>query len=187
MTRHVICAFIRTADMIDRNWISMSLLNKFVVGFLIAMLFSIVPSSRVGATREANVKSGIIAVLTMQSNAWNRGALDAFLTGYLDSEDISFVSAGTEVRGLKALRERYEKKYGKSRETMGSLKFSDLEVQQLGGKHALCIGHWHVERKDQPALNGMFTLVLIRTSAGWRIIHDHTSLAETTRTTEKSQ
>lgn len=132
----------------------------------------------VGATREANVKTGVTAVLTMQSDAWNKGNLDEFLTGYLDSDDITFVSSSGEVRGLKALRDRYEKRYGKSKETMGKLTFSDLEVQQLGGKHALCVGKWHVERKQEAPLSGIFSLVLIRTSAGWRIIHDHTSVAD---------
>lgn len=82
------------------------------------------------------------------------------------------------MRGNKALRQRYEKRYGKSRETMGKLSFSKLEVTDLGRNHAMCIGHFLVEREKQAPLTGMFTLVLTRTKSGWRIIHDHTSVPE---------
>ena len=43
---------------------------------------------------------------------------------------------------------------------------------------ALAFGRWRLQReKDEPA--GLFTLVLRKTSEGWRIIHDHTSAAVT--------
>ncbi len=155
-------------------------------GIVLAMILSMSSAPDVAAGKDQTSKhpgarEGVVALLTMQSDAWNQGDLHKFLTGYLDSDEISFVSAGTELRGNKALRERYEKRYGKSRDTMGKLSFSGLEVTDLGRNNAMCIGHFLVERQKQPPLTGMFTLILTRTKSGWRIIHDHTSVPESSK------
>lgn len=126
--------------------------------------------------RGKDLSSEISATLQSQADAWNAGNLDAFMTAYLKSPDISFVSADGEMRGYDALEQRYRKKYGSSRDTMGKLSFSDLRVQRLGDQNALCVGHWLVERDGQPKLQGMFSLVLKLVDGKWKIIHDHTSL-----------
>lgn len=118
----------------------------------------------------------IRTLLQNQADAWNAGDLDKFMTAYLNSPDISFISSDGEMRGYEALNQRYRKKYGNSKETMGRLSFTDLRVTKLGDSNALCIGHWFVERDHQPKLNGMFSLVLTRSDNAWKIIHDHTSL-----------
>lgn len=129
-------------------------------------------------SKKSDAKVAVPAVLQAQADAWNRGDLAAFMTGYLKSADISYTAAGTEVWGYVALRERYEKKYGADRESMGTLQFSDLKISELGRDHALCLGHWHLQRAGKDPLDGVFTLVFTRTSDGWKVIHDHTSLSE---------
>lgn len=123
------------------------------------------------STAEEQIK----AVLAMQAAAWNRGDLDEFMTGYLQSANTSYTSGGVEVWGYDALRQRYQSKYGASKDTMGKLNFSDLKVFTLSPASALCIGHWHLERHDLPELNGIFSLVLVREKSAWKIMHDHTS------------
>jgi len=130
------------------------------------------------ASKKSSAKVEVPVVLQGQADAWNRGDLATFMTGYLKSADISYTAGGTEVRGYDALKERYEKKYGTDRESMGKLKFSDLRVSELGRDHALCVGRWHLDRAGKDALDGLFSLVLTRTSDGWKVIHDHTSLSE---------
>ena len=46
-------------------------------------------------------------------------------------------------------------------------------------------GRWRLERA-QDAPSGLFTLLFRRTSAGWRIVHDHTSAAELPTTSGKA-
>jgi ketosteroid isomerase-like protein len=71
--------------------------------------------------------------------------------------------------------DRYKKNYY-SREKMGTLTFSDLEITLVGNDAAIVLGRWHLQRaKDEP--HGRFTLILRRTKQGWKIIHDHTSSA----------
>ena len=129
----------------------------------------------------ADVKSdatvdGVTAVLKSQTEAWNRGDLDAFMQGYLNSPKTSYVSGGKKVTSYDALRENYQKKYGNNPESMGKLTMSDLDITPLGRDHALCVGHWHLECANQPALGGIYSLVFSKEHGKWKVIHDHTSL-----------
>lgn len=126
-----------------------------------------------------NVSVAVTKTLQAQAEAWNAGDLDRFMTAYLKSPDITFVSADGEMKGYDALESRYRKKYGTSRDTMGKLSFTELEIRSLGDSHALCIGHWLVERADKPKLQGIFSLVLTEDAGAWKIIHDHTSVSPT--------
>ena len=123
-----------------------------------------------------NTQKAIETVLTKQCDAWNKGDLDEFMKGYLHSEKTSYTSGGTEVWGYDALHDRYQKKYGQSPETMGKLKFSELKVFPLGAKNALVIGHWHLDPQKPPAVDGVFSLVFVKTNDGWKVMHDHTSV-----------
>jgi beta-aspartyl-peptidase (threonine type) len=81
----------------------------------------------------------------------------------------------TLTRGWKTVRDRYAKKYD-TREKMGTLTFSEVEVTMLAPDAAIVIGRWQLTRKaDKP--RGRFTLIFRRGAEGWRIVHDHTSSA----------
>jgi ketosteroid isomerase-like protein len=150
----------------------------FVVAIVLGLSAVLASSSVLAASKKSDAKVAVPALLQQQADAWNRGDLGAFMTGYLKSAEISYTAGGTEVWGYEALKERYEKKYGSDRESMGKLQFSDLKISELGRDHALCIGRWHLERAEKNPLDGVFSLVLTRTSEGWKVIHDHTSLSE---------
>lgn len=124
---------------------------------------------------KASAKKGVEELLNMQVEAWNRGDIDTFMKGYLQSPTISYTSGGVEVWGYEALLKRYQSRYGTKQDTMGKLSFSDLKISELGADHAMCIGHWHLVRDSQPNVDGTFTLVFVRSGAKWKIIHDHTS------------
>jgi len=124
-----------------------------------------------------NAKSiaAIRAVLDAQAVAWNRGDVEAYMDGYARSPDTVFVSGDRVTRGWQTVLERYKKAYD-SREKMGTLTFSDLEITVLSKDAAIVLGRWHLQRsKDEP--HGRFTLLFRKTDAGWKIVHDHTSSA----------
>jgi uncharacterized protein (TIGR02246 family) len=117
----------------------------------------------------------IRAVLDGQAAAWNAGDLEAFMArGYLPSEDLVFTSGGVVRKGYDATLERYQARYADSA-AMGRLEFSDVEITLLGPGSAVVYGRWKLEREGG-ASGGVFTLVFAKTRAGWRIVHDHTSL-----------
>jgi ketosteroid isomerase-like protein len=117
----------------------------------------------------------IKAVLDAQAAAWNRGDLGGYMEGYDRSNNTEFVGADTITRGWQTVLDRYRRNYN-SREKMGVLTFSDLEITILSKDAALVLGRWHLKRaNDEP--HGTFTLLFRKTKAGWRIVHDHTSSA----------
>lgn len=122
----------------------------------------------------ADAKSEIIPLLKEQDAAWSRGDLDGFMKYYDSSSELVFMGSNGPVRSAQTLKDYYDKKYKKGAGDFGKLTFSDLEVEELAPGLARAWGKWLVEQNDQK-LSGWFTLIWKKTSAGWRIIHDHSS------------
>lgn len=117
--------------------------------------------------------SDVRAVLDEQMRAWNQGDLPAFVRTY--SEETLFV--GKEVtRGNAGVLERYQRNYP-TRDQMGTLKFTNIEVRMLGGDFASVLGRFHLQRTpaQEGVAQGIFTLLLKRSGKTWTIILDHTS------------
>jgi ketosteroid isomerase-like protein len=133
------------------------------LGVILAML---------SAAQGADDKS-IRAVLDAQVSAWNRGDINGFMQGYEHSSKTTFVSGAEITRGWQTVHDRYARKYD-SREKMGTLTFSEVEITFLADDAAVALGSWSLQRKgDQP--HGKFTLLFRRLPEGWRIVLDHTS------------
>lgn len=126
----------------------------------------------------ANVVHPAWAVLIAQQEAWNRGDLDAFLQGYVQSDDLIFTSGGKITRGYDEIKKRYQDRYGTKKETMGKLGFEAYKLEPLGDQSVLVIGTWHLEwpATQKKPIHGVFSLVMIKTETGWKILHDHTSV-----------
>jgi ketosteroid isomerase-like protein len=127
-------------------------------------------------TRQANKAiADIRGVLDAQRDAWNRGDIDGYMDGYARMGSTVFISGDDVTRGWQTVRDRYKRGYD-SREKMGTLTFSEVEVSLLNSNTAVVIGRWQLQRaEDEP--KGRFTLIFRRLRAGWRIVHDHTSSA----------
>lgn len=126
-------------------------------------------------SNEAKSKAAIRDVLDAQAAAWNRGDIEGYMDGYDRSPDIAFASGDRVTRGWQTVLDRYKKAYD-TREKMGTLTFSDLEITFLGKNTARVLGSWHLHRsKDDP--HGRFTLLFRKRKSGWKIVHDHTTSA----------
>lgn len=123
-------------------------------------------------------QSDIEHVLQMQQNAWNHHDLDAFMTGYWNSPDLTFFSGAKESKGWQATFDRYRATYASGGKEMGQLEFSDLLIEPLGPDAAFVRGVWHLTMSDGKTPNGRFTLIFRKFTDGWKIVHDHTSAAE---------
>jgi len=98
------------------------------------------------------------------------------MDAYEHSPDLTFSSGGRVTRGWRPTLESYHKRYP-TREAMGRLTFSDLEITELGPDAALVLGRWNLDRGVP--VGGTFSLVLCRRNGQWVIIHDHTSRTPT--------
>ena len=143
--------------------------------FGLALVFFAFAPAAFAQTEKRKMKfaNEIKAVMTAQTAAWNGGDIDGFMRGYWDSPELVFVSGANVTRGLKPTLDRYKKNYA-TRAKMGTLRFSDLEVEILSKDSAVVLGSWALARDgDNPG--GKFTLIFRRFRDGWKIIHDHTS------------
>ena len=143
--------------------------------FLAMLLGAITVSALPQQDRDPKAEAAIRAVLEAQATAWNRGNLEGYMDGYDRSPKTEFIGGDTITRGWQTVLDRYKKNYN-SREKMGMLTFSDLEIMMLSKDAALVLGRWRLKRaSDEP--HGTFSLVFRKTKAGWRIVHDHSSSA----------
>ena len=143
---------------------------------IILLSLLLVMSNAVVARRPQATKSmqEIRAVLNQQVAAWNKGNIEGFMVGYWNSPALSFYSGGTKTAGWQSTIERYRGRYQSKGHEMGTLDFSDIQIEMLGADAAFVRGKWHLKMKDgEPG--GLFTLIFRKFPTGWKIIHDHTS------------
>lgn len=116
--------------------------------------------------------------LDEQVLAWNRGDIPGFMDGYVRGDELRFASGGEVRNGWQATLERYQAKYT-SRELMGTLAFSDLQVMVLSEDYAEVFGRFTLTRDQSVGdATGLFTLLMQRVDDRWLVRHDHTSAAE---------
>ncbi|HEX3966743.1 MAG TPA: DUF4440 domain-containing protein [Edaphobacter sp.] len=140
------------------------------VAFVVLATASLLPAQ---STVPANA---IRAVLDKQVIDWNRGDLESFATGYKNSPDILFMGSKIS-RGYAQMVDTYRKNYS-TREKMGTLSFTALEVQPLDANFATVTGNFHLERTAAGGGNadGYFLLVFEKTPGGWKIVRDDTTV-----------
>jgi ketosteroid isomerase-like protein len=117
-------------------------------------------------------------VLRTQQDAWNRHDLEGFMIGYWNSPELTFFSGVKEMNGWQAAIDRYRATYSSPGHEMGKLEFSGLRVEVLGQDGAFVRGSWKLTMSDGKTPHGLFTLVFRKFPEGWKIVHDHTSVAE---------
>jgi uncharacterized protein (TIGR02246 family) len=108
--------------------------------------------------------------------AWNRGDLAGVASYYDDSPETTFIGREVTHGGPNEIVARYQRSYP-TRDAMGTLTFSEIAVRELGADYALANGKFSLKRSQAGGgdASGRFTLVLHKTAAGWKIIHDHSS------------
>jgi ketosteroid isomerase-like protein len=121
-------------------------------------------------------RAAITAVLDAQVGAWNRGDLAAYMEGYAKTDALIFTSGGKVRRGWQTAFDHYRARYGQDRAAMGKLVFQLDTIDPIGADGAVVLGTWILTDSPHDG-RGIFSVVLERRPEGWRIIHDHTSLA----------
>jgi uncharacterized protein (TIGR02246 family) len=147
----------------------------FAVAIAILLLLPALPSASAQATTKSAEKDAIVAMLNKQAADWNRGDLDAFAKGYKNSPDILFMGQ-TIRRGYDQMLAGYRKSFP-THDAMGTLTFSNLEVQLLDEHFATVTGRFHLERTAAGGGNagGYYLLVVEKTPSGWKIVRDDTT------------
>jgi ketosteroid isomerase-like protein len=137
------------------------------IGTLLAILIV-----QISFAQNSDVKI-IQSILDNQTKSWNKGDLDAFMVGYLNSDSLVFIGKSGPTYGYKNTLANYKKGYP-DKSHMGNLHFDIVSIKPLNEDHYFVIGKWHLTR-TVGNLNGIFTLVFKKTKEGWKIISDHSS------------
>jgi ketosteroid isomerase-like protein len=153
--------------------------TRLVLGILLVGILGLgcVNLNSQGAPDDAAIR----ATLNKQITAWNRGDIPAFMDTYENSPETTFIGK-TLAKGFAPILERYKKAYS-TREQMGTLTFSDLDVRLLptstgATEYAIVTGKYHLDRaaKDQATKDdGIFSLLWHKSGGHWKIMLDHTS------------
>ena len=121
---------------------------------------------------KGDAKKDIQAMLDAQAKSWNEGNIEGYMNYYWKSDMLTFQSGAKRMLGWKVLLDMYKSKY--SGENMGTLNFSDIEINVLSEKSAYVLGRWKVTTKTA-VKEGVFTIIVKHLPEGWCIIHDHSS------------
>ena len=145
-------------------------MKKFLV-----ILFLFFSNSIIFSQQKINIDDSlaVINILYKQQEDWNRGDIDAFMIGYLKSEQLVFSGSNGPIYGWEATRNRYKRTYS-NREKMGILKFDILNIIALSPTVIQLQGKFNLTRTIGDAF-GFFTLNWIKVKNQWYIISDHTS------------
>jgi ketosteroid isomerase-like protein len=146
------------------------------LGAGLILLFALLGSVAAQSQKPSSdgVDAEVRAVLQSQVDAWNHHNLEQFMAGYWNSSALTFFSGTNETTGWQPTLERYRRKYQAEGRAMGTLSFSDLQVEALGADAAFVRGKFQLVMPDGKQPHGVFTLVFRKLPEGWRIIHDHT-------------
>jgi uncharacterized protein (TIGR02246 family) len=137
------------------------------VFFVTVPAVSQTPDPLFTATRQ---QLDVVKIILAQEGAWNKGDLDGYLSHYKDSPDTQAVLANL-VRGLDNIRSAYKQNFP-SKDSMGAIEDTDIEVKALGDNYALATGKYHLNRpkKSGGPTEGTFMELFEKTQGGWQII-----------------
>lgn len=158
----------------------MQIIRLFTPGLAVAMLLLSYGSAQPAQSGDdpAAAKASIEKTLNDQVVAWNQGSIRDFMNGYVRDEQLRFASGGNIRRGWEETLHRYLVSYS-TKEKMGTLKFTELEITILSHDYAEVFGKYHLTRdKTVGDASGLFTLLMRREGDDWLVLHDHTSAAE---------
>jgi uncharacterized protein (TIGR02246 family) len=146
------------------------------VRFALLLLVACAGSTAHVKTFAPTDRAAIQAVLDAQVAAWNRGDLAAYMDGYAKLDDLVFTSGGNVRKGWQTTFDHFHKRYATDPAAMGKLAFDILQIDPLGADGAVVLGTWVLTNSPSDG-KGIFSVVLARRPEGWRVVHDHTSLA----------
>ncbi len=136
----------------------------FIIIFACTALLSQAQSADEKAIRE---------ILSVQTEAWNKGSLEDFMTGYWESDSLLFIGKSGVNHGWQKTLENYQKGYPDTT-AMGKLNFDLLELRQLTADYFFVVGKWHLQRSIGN-VGGHFSLVFKKIKGQWKIVADHSS------------
>jgi uncharacterized protein (TIGR02246 family) len=120
-----------------------------------------------------DARTAIPRALTASAAAWNNADLPGHIGLYTDNA--TFMTGNGPIQGRDRVGESLVTSFWRDGKPKQTLSFDRIEVRPLGDRHALSTGHFVLTGGGEKDRSGWFSLTWEKTTAGWRIIHDHSS------------
>ncbi|MGV3539279.1 MAG: YybH family protein, partial [Rufibacter sp.] len=150
--------------------LSSARLFKFFLGLCLVLGLASCQTSQIPS---AGYQQEIASIMDAQSQAWNRGDLEAFMEPYWHSDSLVFVGKRGPTYGWEKTLHNYRQGYP-SKEAMGQLRFTLLQTTPISREALLVVGKWHLTRSIGD-VGGHFSLVFRKIAGKWKIVADHSS------------
>lgn len=118
-------------------------------------------------------EAAIRAATTASADAWNRGDLKGHVAIYVDT--VTFMTRNGPRPGVAAVEQSFATTYFRDGQPKQQLRFEQVTIRRLDANSALETGRFILSGGGEPEQSGWFTLVWVRTPAGWKAVHDHSS------------
>jgi ketosteroid isomerase-like protein len=79
------------------------------------------------------------------------------------------------VRGVRGIEGQMRAGYWRTGRPLQTLGFDHREIRPIGPNQAIVTGQYILTGGGLSNRTGWFTTIWVRTPAGWRIVHDHSS------------
>lgn len=121
------------------------------------------------AADEAEIR----AMVQASMDAFNRGDLSGHLAIY--DPAVTFMTANGPRPGVAPIEASFREHYFRDGLPKQKLSFEQVAARSLAPDAALVTGQFLLSGGEEKDQSGWFTLVWLRTPAGWKAIHDHSS------------
>jgi len=112
-------------------------------------------------------------LLSQQTRDWNKGNIDAFMSGYWKNDSLMFIGQNGLTYGYQQTNNNYKRNYSDTAK-MGQLTFDILHTKRLSQEFYFIVGKFFLKRTVGD-LSGHFTLLFRKVNGSWVIIADHSS------------
>lgn len=118
----------------------------------------------------AETFDAVSAALDAAAEAWSSGDVQAVMAAYVSDEPLLVFLGDTPLKGPDAVRAALEARAAQPG-GLGQMTYEWFETLQFDVNTTVVSGRV-VLRREGKTHRGLFTRVLRRTEAGWRIVHD---------------
>lgn len=137
------------------------------------VVFSLLLCISLHAWSQSRDETAIRKILDTQTQAWNKGNIDAFMKGYWEHDSLVFIGKSGVTYGWTNTLNNYKKGYPDTA-AMGKLAFTLIQVKRLSKEYYHVVGKWFLKRSIGD-VGGHYTLVFRKINGRWVIISDHSS------------
>jgi uncharacterized protein (TIGR02246 family) len=137
------------------------------------LMFALLAGTTVATADWPADEAAIREALAASAAAFNRGDLDGHLAIY--DESVQFMTKDGPRPGIEPIEKAFRERYFRDGQPIQQLSYSGLAVRRLADDVAIATARWALTGGEKAEQSGWYTLVLVRTAAGWRAVHDHSS------------